>query len=87
MSAFKTTNVRGNMPHIIIKIFPGKTEEQKQSLTQKISESIQDILGNSEDSISIDIEEIRSSEWKEKVYDREIAPHIDTLYKAPGYKM
>ena len=33
------------MPHVIVKLWPGKTEEQKKELTQKIVDAVHTSLG------------------------------------------
>lgn len=72
------------MPHIIFKTYP-LPEEQKLKITDEISKVIQKITGKSEAAISIAIEEVPESEWMEKVYEPEIKPNKDRLYKKPGY--
>ena len=75
------------MPHIQIKMIEGKTEEQKQKLTQEIIKATQNVIGLGDDSYSVSIEDFTASEWKEDVYPNEIMGKKDTLYKSPGYKM
>ncbi|TRZ46102.1 tautomerase PptA [Robertkochia solimangrovi] len=72
------------MPHITIKLYPGKTEEQKESLSKAIVSDIMEIMGNSEASVSVAFEEVEPEQWKE-VYREEILPKMDSLYKKPGY--
>lgn len=73
------------MPHITIKTYPDVTEVQKQELTKAIINSIVSITGKNEAALSIDIIEVPQEEWMDKVYDTEIKPNIDRLYKKPGY--
>ena len=73
------------MPHVIVKLWPGKSEEQKTRLAQAIAKDVMDILHYGEESISVAMEEIRSQEWKEKVYKPDIQKNWDKLYKQPGY--
>ena len=73
------------MPHVIIKLWPGRTVDQKRALAYKVAAALKDAIQVPESSISIAIEEVPKSEWKEKVYDREISGKIDTLYKKPDY--
>lgn len=75
------------MPHIVIKLFPGRTEEQKVELTNTIVKEATRILAKGEDAFSVDIVEVDSSVWGEEVYKPEILPRMDVLYKKPGYKM
>ena len=73
------------MPHIVMKCYPGRTEEQKNLCTQKMAESIAQTMGCPVSSVSIAIEEIAQENWKETVWDAEISPNMDRLYIKPGY--
>ncbi|HKW81514.1 MAG TPA: tautomerase family protein [Casimicrobiaceae bacterium] len=73
------------MPHVIVKMWPGPSEQQKRRLAQQILEDVVTTLKSADDSVSIAIEEVKSSDWLEKVYRPEIEPRMDKLYKKPGY--
>lgn len=73
------------MPHISIKLAPGRSEEQKRRLTEQITKDVMAIAGADEGSISVRIEEVNAQDWTEQVYKPEILPHLDKLYKKPGY--
>ena len=73
------------MPHIIVKLWPGRTIEQKTDLCDKITEALKTSVDATDDSISIAIEEIPKEKWKELVYDTEITGKEELLYKKPGY--
>lgn len=73
------------MPHIEVKCYPGRTEEQKKRCAEKIAEVVADTLGCSITSVSVAIKEIPAAEWKEKVWDVSIVPAKDCLYIKPGY--
>lgn len=75
------------MPHVIVKIWPGKTEEQKQELADAIARDVTQTLEAREASVSVSIEEVDSSRWRDEVYIPDIAGHPDRLYKKPGYEM
>jgi 4-oxalocrotonate tautomerase len=75
------------MPHVIVKLWPGKSEEQKSRLAERIAEDVMEVLGYGEESVSVAMEEIDSAEWVEKVYRPEIVGASDRLYKKPGYTM
>lgn len=74
-------------PHLIIKLYPGRSEEQKIRLAEAIIKDVVDIIKCSEDSISVAIEEIKPEDWKEKVYKTDILNAPGKLYKRPGYSM
>lgn len=73
------------MPHVIVKIWPGRTEEQKEALTKKIQEAVQETMGSKERSISIAIEEVPEEDWMSEVFNPDIIDKKHTLYKRPGY--
>lgn len=73
------------MPHVIVKLWPGPSEQQKRGLAVRIVEDVVATLKLGEDSVSVAIEEVKPSDWLEKVYRPDIEPEIDKLYKKPGY--
>ena len=44
------------MPHVIVKLWPGKTEEQKARLSEAITRSVTDVLGYGAESVSVTLE-------------------------------
>lgn len=75
------------MPHVIVKLWPGKSEEQKQTVADRITTSVMEALDYGEDSVSVAIEEISAADWKEKVYRADIVNTPGKLYKQPGNRM
>ncbi|WP_013630153.1 tautomerase family protein [Rubinisphaera brasiliensis] len=73
------------MPHVIVKLWPGKTDQQKQQLADAITEDVMKVLHYGEESVSVAFEEVKASEWREKVYTPDIVNKPDQLYKQPGY--
>jgi 4-oxalocrotonate tautomerase len=73
------------MPHIIVKLYPGRSEHQKQELTKKIIKNVVEIADCKETAVSIAFEEIKQSDWPQKVYQPDIIDCPGTLYKQPGY--
>jgi 4-oxalocrotonate tautomerase len=76
-----------NMPHVIVKLWPGKSEEQKQELADRITTSVMDVLDYGEDSVSVAFEEISATDRPSKVYRPDIVDTPGKLYKKPGYRM
>ena len=56
------------MPHIIVKLWHGKSEEQKTRLAEAITKDVMDIFHYGEESVSVAMEEIKPEDWAEKVY-------------------
>jgi 4-oxalocrotonate tautomerase len=73
------------MPHVIIKMYTGRTEEQKKKLVKAITDSIVKIADADEKYVSIAIEDVSPEDWAEKVYRPDILEKQNTLYKKPGY--
>jgi 4-oxalocrotonate tautomerase len=75
------------MPHVIVKLWPGKSEQQKMRLAEKIAQDVMEVLNYAEESVSVAIEEVAAQDWAEKVYKPDIVHHAEQLYKKPGYAM
>lgn len=73
------------MPHVIVKLYPGRSEEQKTRLAERIVEAVVTTAGCAEKSVSVAIQEVPAEEWTERVYEPDIAGDWDRLYKKPGY--
>ena len=75
------------MPHVIVKLWPGKSEQQKVRLAEEIVKDVTKILNYGEESVSVSIEEVEPQAWAEKVYQPDIINNSEKLYKKPGYTM
>ena len=73
------------MPHVIVKLWPGKSEDQKHRLAEAITSSVMKVLNYGEESVSVAMEEVKSQDWIEEVYKPDIEKKWDKLYKKPGY--
>ena len=75
------------MPHVIVKLWPGKSEPQKRRLAQALTADVMKMLHYGEESVSVAFEEVDAGDWAEKVYEPDIVRKANTLYKKPGYTM
>ena len=75
------------MPHVIVKLWPGKSEQQKTRLAEEIAKDVMEILHYGEESVSVAFEEIKARGWAEQVYKPDIQQNRGKLYKKPGYTM
>jgi 4-oxalocrotonate tautomerase len=73
------------MTHVIVKLWPGKSEQQKKKLALEITKAVMTTLNYGEDSVSVGFEEVESRDWTDKVYNPDILGKADTIYKKPGY--
>jgi 4-oxalocrotonate tautomerase len=73
------------MPHIIVKLFPGRSDEQKKKLANEIVKDVVAIAKCEKKSVSVAFEEVAPDDWPEKVYKPDILNKEDSLFVAPGY--
>ena len=73
------------MPHVIVKLYPGRSEQQKTRLAEEIVKDVVAIAKCEEKSVSVAIEEIKPEAWAEEVYKPDILDNQEMLYKKPGY--
>jgi 4-oxalocrotonate tautomerase len=73
------------MPHIIVKLWPGKSRQQKQKLADEITRSVTCLLGYGDESVSVGFEEVSAGDWMSAVYQPDIVAKQDSLLKRPGY--
>ena len=73
------------MPHVVVKLWPGKSEQQKIQLAEAIVKDLMSVMHSGEQSISVAIEEIKPEDWAEQVYKPDIRDKWQNLYKEPGY--
>ena len=75
------------MPHVIVKLWPGPSEQQKARLAEAITKDVMDILDLGEESVSVAVEEVEPRDWAEQVYTPDIVSKPGQLYKKPGYDL
>lgn len=73
------------MPHVIVKMLPGRSETQKASLASAIVKDVTAIARCGEEAVSVAIEEVEPKDWAEAVYRPDILNKPEKLYKKPGY--
>ena len=73
------------MPHITVKLYPGRSEDQKMRLAEAITQNVMEIAQSEEKSVSVSFEEVEPADWPEKVYRPDIMENEAWLYKKPGY--
>ena len=73
------------MPHVAIKLYPGRSAGQKEELTRRIVTAMVETIGATDGSISVSFEEVDPSDWDERVVKPDIADKLDCMVKMPGY--
>ncbi len=75
------------MPHVIVKLWPGKSEQEKKQLAEAITKNVMNIFNYDKGAVSVAMEEIKPQDWAEQVYQPDIVGKPAQLYKKPGYTM
>lgn len=73
------------MPHVIVKLWPGKTDQQKQQLADEVTKALVSTLSCKEASVSVALEEVEQKDWTEQVYKPDIIGKAGTIVRKPGY--
>ncbi len=73
------------VPHVIVQLWPGKTDDQKQRLTETITRGVMDTLEYGEDAVSAAFEEVEPAQWTARVYEADIIKERAKLTKQPSY--
>lgn len=75
------------MPHVIVKMYAGRSESDKARLADAITQAVMQTLGYGEESVSVALEDVEPRDWRAKVYEPDIVAKPETLYKKPGYSV
>ena len=72
------------MPHVVVKLWPGRNDEIKTNLAKKIADAVVEELKVDIDDVSVAFEEVSRSDWGEQVYKKEIRDNkkMEVLLKA-----
>jgi len=73
------------MPHVVVKLWPGRSDEIKTNLARKIAQDVAEGLNVEISDISVAFEEVAQSDWGEQVFKKEIQNN-DNIYFKPGYE-
>jgi len=75
------------MPHVIVKLACGRSDQQKAKLTDDIVKAVMAHTNVPDLSVSVSIEDVDPQDWADKVYTPDIAGKWDSLTKKPGYDL
>ena len=74
------------MPHVVIKLARGRSDEQKARLAAAVAKAVMDGASVPEAAVFVAIEDIEPDRWTEDVYEPDIQGRWTQLYKMPGYQ-
>jgi 4-oxalocrotonate tautomerase len=73
------------VPHVIVKLYSGRSEQQKKALAEAVTKAVTSTLSYGEESVSVAIEDVAPERWVEDVYKPDILGNVENIYKKPGY--
>ncbi|MDE1993718.1 MAG: tautomerase family protein [Rhizobiaceae bacterium] len=73
------------MPHVILKIASGKSDDEKTALAMALTEAVTKTLACDEKFVSVAVEDVEVSNWADQVFIPEIAEKPGQIFKKPGY--
>ena len=73
------------MPHVVVKMYPGRSNEIKENLAKKIAACVVEELGAKPAVVSVAIEDVQPDDWMEQVYDKEIRNN-ENMFVKPDYE-
>ena len=73
------------MPHVIVNLWPGKSDVQKGRLSDAIVRDVKSVLDYGDDAVSVAFEEVPSQDWNDRVFEPDIVGKWQSLTKEPGY--
>ena len=71
------------MPHIIIKMLKGRTDEQKTMAAEKVAAALTDAIGCDPKHISVSVEDYTPQQWQD-VFRADVTESTH-IYKEPHY--
>lgn len=72
------------MPHINVKMFPGRDDEKKKALADKLLKCAQETLGCPAEALSVSVEDVTPEDWNETVGEK--IPS-DKIYAGEMYRV
>ena len=73
------------MPHVILKLASGRSEQTKMQFAEAIAKAIVADADCGDEAVSVTVEDVEPRKWTEKVYKPDILANWAHLYKKPGY--
>ena len=73
------------MPHVIVKMYAGRSEQQKKQLAEAVTKAVTSTLQYGDESVSVAIEDVAPERWANDVYKPDILGNSAHTYKKPGY--
>lgn len=73
------------MPHVVVKLWPGRDDEIKDSLAKRIANDVAEGLKVDIGDVSVAFLEVEPDDWGEQIYKKEIKDNKNIYFK-PNYE-
>lgn len=73
------------MPHVILKMYAGRSAEEKARVAEALARAVREALGSSDAAVSVAVQEFAPDDWAEAVYRPDILETQAEVLKRPGY--
>jgi 4-oxalocrotonate tautomerase len=73
------------MPHVVVKMYTGRSLSEKRALAERLTDAVTGVLGYGPDAVSVAVEDVSPAAWMTQIYGPEIAGREHQLVKRPGY--
>ena len=73
------------MPHVIIKLLPGRTEEQKLEISKRITDVLVEVAITKPGNVSVAFEDVSGEDWTEQVTIPFLHGKSETICKWPDH--
>lgn len=71
------------MPHIVVNIWPGRTDETKAELANRLALETAEVLKMDAEYVSVGFHEVPEADW-DAFCEREIEEKPEEIFKRPG---
>ncbi len=72
------------MPYVMVKMYPGRTEDQKMRLAEQIALDVVNIAKCPMDAVTVSIDEVDQDDWEQEVAKPFILNNEASLYIKTG---
>ncbi len=70
------------MPHVIVKLWPGRNETQKRAIADKVIQAVVESAGVPATAVTVGIEEVPKERWHEEVHIPDVDRKNASIYRS-----
>lgn len=70
------------MPHVIVKLWPGRNDQQKRVIADRVIQAIVESAGVAPTTVTVGIEEVPRERWQEEVHVPEVDRKGSSIYRS-----